>query len=230
MGPAPLATASPLLARPLTIGCSTGYMTEAHGNWSALVEQAAATSSFAVELSAISEPELPGLLAYLAEAPSLPFHFVSVHAPSKQRTLREEALVAQLARLPAWIDAVVVHPDVIDDVGVYRRLGRALVLENMDTRKASGQTAEQLAVLFSELPNAGLCFDVAHAGAVDHSLEGGMEILNRFGNRLRHVHISSLDDDLHHVPLTIEDEERFARVLDRCSDVPWILEAPPIPS
>jgi hypothetical protein len=40
------------------------------------------------------------------------------------------------------------------------------------------------------------------------------------------VHVSSLDEDCHHVPLTGADEERFTGLLSRCRDVPWILEAP----
>jgi hypothetical protein len=44
---------------------------------------------------------------------------------------------------------------------------------------------------------------------------------------LRHVHLSSLSEDLHHVSLTDEDEELFSPVLRRCLDVPWIFEAPP---
>jgi hypothetical protein len=55
----------------------------------------------------------------------------------------------------------------------------------------------------------------------------GGELLGAFGQRLRHLHISSLSPDSHHVPLSAEDEERFDPLLARCLDVPWILEAPP---
>ena len=51
------------------------------------------------------------------------------------------------------------------------------------------------------------------------------ELLDRFGARLRQVHVSSLVDGSH-APLTAEDVERFRPVLRRCVDVPWILEAP----
>jgi hypothetical protein len=53
------------------------------------------------------------------------------------------------------------------------------------------------------------------------------ELLDAFGSRLRHVHVSSLSGELHHVPLSEEDEALFLPVLERCLDVPWILEAPP---
>jgi hypothetical protein len=210
----------------LTVGCSTGFMHAQRGDWPGLVREAAAQSSFAVELAALSEPELPGLVRYLESGPSLPFLFVSVHAPSKHRRIPELDMVAMLGRLPHRVDAIVVHPDAIESVELYRSLGRKLVIENMDVRKSTGQTAAELAELFGELPDAGMCFDVAHAKSVDPTMAEGERILDSFGDRLRHVHLSSLDSDCHHVPLTERDESLFAPLLSRCRDVPWILEAP----
>lgn len=227
MVPALVAPCSPRMSPHLTVGCSTGFMLEQRGDWPALVRRAAAQSSFAVELAALSEPEMPGLVRYLETGPSLPFFFVSVHAPSKHRRIPEIDLVHMLGRLPHWIDAVVVHPDSIGEPSLYRSLGRTLAIENMDARKPGGQTADELEPLLDELPDAGLCFDVAHAKSVDPTMTEGERILDRFGDRLRHVHLSSLDHDCHHVPLTTQDEPLFASLLSRCRDVPWILEAPP---
>jgi sugar phosphate isomerase/epimerase len=114
----------------------------------------------------------------------------------------------------------------MDDPGVFRRLGTRLVLENMDGRKSSGRTAHELDLVFEQLPDAGFCFDIAHACSVDPSMGVATDLLDRFRSRLRQVHVSSLEDG-HHVPLTYDDEERFAAILDRCRDVPWILEAAP---
>src|SRR4051812_14508986 len=113
MVPSLLTSSSLLLTDHPTIGCSTGYMTELRGDWNALVAAAACTSGFAIELSALSEDELPGLVEYLRAAPRLPFRFVSVHAPSKHQRMGDEQLVAQLEQLPGWIAAIVVHPDTI---------------------------------------------------------------------------------------------------------------------
>jgi hypothetical protein len=202
-------------------------MAELRNDWVRLVDHAAGLSSMAIELSAISASELPGLLSYLGSAPRLPFLFVSVHAPSKGLNGEEIAHVAALCSVPAWVDAIVVHPDTISEPWLYRQLGRRLVVENMDTRKNAGHIADDLALLFDELPLAGLCLDVAHAKDVDPTMEVASEILRRFSSRLSHVHVSSLDESQHHVSLTAEDEMLFEPVLDRCRDVPWILEAPP---
>lgn len=208
------------------LGASTGYMAEHRGDWDELVAEAMGTSSFAVELAALSESELPGLQAFLAAAPSLPFRYLSVHAPVKHRVMDEAELVARLASLPPWVDAIVVHPDVMERPARYAALGSALVVENMDLRKPTGRTADELAPLFDALPEAGFCFDVAHAAAVDPAMDEAHRLLDRFCGRLRHVHVSSLDGDSHHEPLTDADETAWTPVLRRCRDVPWILEAP----
>lgn len=202
-------------------------MIESRGNWPDLVEQALAVSSTAAELAALSEEELPGLVDYLAARPELPFQYLSVHAPSKGRRMPEAELVSLLQGISPRVDSIVVHPDILKDLSCWTTLGRRLVIENMDARKPLGQTADDLARFFDALPEARLCLDVAHASVVDRTMAVALELLDRFGPRLRHLHVSSLDSEQHHVTLTAEDEARFAEVLDRCRDVPWILEASP---
>jgi hypothetical protein len=217
-----------LLADHHPLGASTGYMTARREDWATLVRRACEVSTFAVELSALGERELPGLLAFLEGRPLLPFHYLSVHAPTKGRRLPEPELAALLARLPPHVDAVVVHPDQIADPEAWRVVGHRLLLENMDARKPGGQRPEQLAALYAALPDAGFCLDVAHAAAVDPTMRLAHDLLDAHGRRLREVHLSSLRRDRgSHVALTRRDEARFAPVLRRCPDVPWILEAPP---
>lgn len=215
------------------VGASTGWLAHDERSagrpappWAALVGRAMRQSRAACELAALSEPELPSLVAWLAERPSLPFRYLSLHAPSKHRVLPEAELVALLQQAVGRVDAIVLHPDVIEHHDAWRPLGRALVLENMDPRKDDGQTAASLQRHFDALPDAGLCFDVAHAYAVDPTLGEGHEILDRFGGRLRHLHVSALDVANHHVPLDRAQERRIEPLLRRCRDVPWVLEAP----
>lgn len=209
------------------VGASTGYMQNLRGDWTAQVEEAWRVSSFAIELSALSESELPSLAGYLRQTPSLPFRYISIHGPSKGRQMGEEELVTSLAQFSRLADGVVMHPDTMDDLRLYRPLGHKLLLENMDSRKPDGRTPEELQRAFAELPEAGFCFDIAHAWSIDPSMAVASELLDRFSSRLRHVHLSSLSEDLHHVSLSDEDEELFSPILRRCLDVPWIFEAPP---
>jgi hypothetical protein len=209
------------------LGTSTGCLDAPRGAWPDLVDEAAATSPFAVELAALSERELPGLVRYLQnDDPDLPFRYVSVHAPTKHRRTTEPELIDALCALPAWLDAIVVHPDVMEDVEAYAQVGCRLVIENMDARKADGRTADELERFFDALPEAGFCFDIAHAWAIDPSMREGERLLDSYACRLRHLHVSSLRPDGHHLPLTDEHEELFGPLLSRCRDVPWILEAP----
>jgi hypothetical protein len=222
-----LAEAPPPLLEHHPLGASTGYMDAYRGDWFRLVEEASRVSSFAVELAALGEDELPSLLDFLLGEPPLPFRYLSVHGPSKGRRMPERELVACLAELPVIVDAIVLHPDQIGDAAAYAPLGGRLVIENMDSRKSMGAHGEELEALFEQLPEAGFCFDIAHAWTVDPAMQSGGELLDRFAPRLRHVHLSSISSDHKHIPLSAEHKELFAPLLSRCRDVPWILEAEP---
>jgi hypothetical protein len=222
-----LAEAPPHVLEHHPLGASTGYMVDHREDWPTLVEEATRLSSFAAELTALEEGELPALLDFLGGEPSLPFRYLSVHGPSKGRRMSERDLVARLAALPPLVDAIVLHPDQIEDPTVYAALGGRLLIENMDARKRLGTVADELEPLFEALPSAGFCFDVAHAWTVDPTMAAGGELLDRFASRLRHVHVSSISSDLGHVPLSAEHEVLFSPLLSRCRDVPWILEAEP---
>jgi hypothetical protein len=223
---AAIADTQPALVEHHPIGTSTGVFEDLRGSWRDLVAAACDVSTYAIELSALSEGELPGLIAYLAARPRLPFSYVSVHAPVKDRGLDDADTAHRLGELPTWVRSIVTHPDVLATLSPYRGLGSRLVLENMDDRKRTGRTPDELAAAFDELPEAGFCLDIAHAASIDATMEAAEQLLDRFRSRLRQVHLSSLRNG-HHVPVTVEDEERFACVLERCRDVPWILEAEP---
>jgi Xylose isomerase-like TIM barrel len=216
-----------IISRHHPIGASTGYMESLRGNWGRQVAQACEVSPFAVELSALSEQELPSLGEFLNRHSDLPFRYVSVHGPSKGRQMTEEHLVQDLLAIAPYASAIVMHPDTIENPECFRPLGPTLLLENMDSRKRTGGCRKDLEGLFDELPEAGFCFDIAHAWSIDREMFVANELLDAFGGRLRHVHLSSLSHDLRHIPLRAEDEALFGPILERCLDVPWIYEAPP---
>jgi hypothetical protein len=207
------------------LGASTGYMADSRGDWPAMVAAALDTSPFAAELAALSEDELPGLEAYLATQPELPFGYLSVHAPVKHLRMPEAELVRRLGRIAPLVDGIVVHPDAMDDPRAYRALGSCLVLENMDARKRTGRTVAELVPYFSVLPEAGFCLDVAHVWTNDPTLALGHELLDAHAGRLRQLHVSGIDPDGTHRPTTPADLELYAPLLARCAGVPWLLEA-----
>ncbi len=205
---------TPLLADHHPLGISTGVFADLRGDWHRLVDAASSVSTSAVELSALSGDELPGLVAYLQSEPHVPFGYVSVHAPVKGiDPVRGYSL---LHDLPPSVRSIVVHPDGTLDLDSCRGLASRLTLENMDFRKDAGRVAAELEPFFAALPDAGFCLDIAHAHSIDPSMAAAHELLDRFRGRLRQVHLSSLGDDGHHLPLAEGDEPLFAPVLDRC--------------
>jgi len=207
------------------MGASTGALGRG-SDWPRLVDAACGVSAHAVELAAHDADELAGLVAYLGERPRMPFRHLSVHAPVKGALGTDAERVAALQTLPSSVRTLIAHPDLIEDPAPWRALGRRLVLENMDVRKAGGRTAAELAPLFAALPEAGFCLDIAHAHTVDPTMAVGAGLLDAYCGRLREVHLSSIRGGAH-VELAAEDERLFAPLLARCRDVPWILEARP---
>lgn len=200
-------------------------MAASRGDWPTLVASARSVSTAAVELSALSAPELPGLLGYLAgNKPG--FKFISVHGPSKGWDGSSVPLIAAVERLPAWIDTMVLHPETLTEPEALREIGPRIALENMDARKLDARSADELGPFFELLPGARFCFDIAHAASVDPTMRVAEELLNRFGERLSHLHLSSLTEHGKHVTLSGGDWQRFKPLLERCRGVPWVLEAP----
>jgi hypothetical protein len=227
----PTATAEVLqLLNPGLVGISTGYMAQLRGNWPQLLSSAAEVSRDAVELSALSARELPSLVTFLSDRDAQPFSFnyVSIHGPAKGWTATPAELAVTLdVLLSDRVAGIVMHPETLHDVRAFARLGRRLLLENMDTRKRDGRTVDELAGYFGMLPEASFCFDIAHAYLVDPSLVLANELLDAYGDRLREVHVSSILPDGRHVTLASDDLDRFRPTLVRCVGVPWILEAAP---
>jgi hypothetical protein len=213
----------------LLLGASTGFMSSVRGDWPQSIARALAISDAAVELSALSGPELAPLVNFLRgrNGTPLPFGYVSVHGPSKGWPSSINELAAQLQDLPDQVESVILHPDTIDDCGPLKDLGSLVVLENLDHRPSTGRDVAEMMPWFEALPDAGFCFDIAHVTALEGGLELGHSLLDAFGGRLRQVHLSSfVRDGAKHVPLTEQDARRFASLLGRCLGVPWILEAP----
>jgi hypothetical protein len=183
----------------------------------------------AVELSALRERELEPLLRSLDGLASRLSHFeyIAFHAPSKLEQLSEAELVEKLERVANRGWAIIVHPDIIGDFALWRRLGSAVCIENMDKRKSIGRTVDELQPYFDELPEATFCFDIGHARQVDPTMQEAEEFLCQFRDRLRQVHMSYVNSNSSHERLNRESIIAFQRVA-RCLDesVPVILETP----
>lgn len=207
-----------------SFGMATGSYIEERDDWQRAVERARREGWSFVELTAILEPLLASLPAFLAGHGTLldGFERVSLHAPI--RAAAPAAMFETIEALPLDGD-VILHPDAWRDEPAVALLGPRAVFENMDAGKAFGRSVADLESVFAAHPTAGFCLDVAHVWTNDSTLQLGHDLLDAFGGRLRQLHVSGIEPDGTHRTTTRADLELYRPLLDRCAGVPWLLEA-----
>jgi hypothetical protein len=207
-----------------TIGFSTGAI--AFGDFTSALRLLEPTRAKAVELSALRTVELPSLLAalpsHLSELQQR-YEYISFHAPTDFRD--ENSVVPQLMTIAEMGINVIAHPDTMHEIAIWRKLGGRLCLENMDSRKAVGRTAEELRILYDQLPDAQLCFDIAHARQVDSSMAEAVRILDGFRDRLVQVHLSEVNSKGRHFAMSFAAKRAYEPFAEMLSTVPVILES-----
>lgn len=211
----------------MRIGFSTGSI--AQGNVEEGLKVATHPQTNAVEISALREDELDPLLRSLDQLRNelRKFSYISFHAPSKRVRMSEADLVDKLKPVAKLGWAIIVHPDVMQDLSLWRALGAAVCIENMDKRKSIGQTTNQLRHIFEQLPDATFCFDIGHASQVDPTMQEADSMLEAFRDRLRQVHMSYVNSTSHHERLNYECIQAYRRVAHLLAEsVPVILETP----
>jgi sugar phosphate isomerase/epimerase len=208
--------------RPL--GYSTGAL--ARGDFRRALHLLSEYTTDAIELSALRSEELEPLIKALQTLDLKRFIYVSVHAPSQFSSDEEPEIVRSLCKAAARGCYIIVHPDAMHDVDAWAALGSRLCLENMDKRKATGRSADELSFFFKRLPRASLCFDIGHARQVDSSMTEAFRILKHFGNRICQVHISEVTTTSRHTRVSksaVADYQRVAAMIPQ--HVPLIVEA-----
>ena len=180
----------------------------------------------AIELSALREPELPVLIAALSRLDLGSFEYISFHAPSSIDPRHENEVVGMLMTIVERGWPVIVHPDVIHTPEMWRSFGPYLLIENMDKRKPIGRTEAELHYLFNEFPDALMCFDIGHARQVDPTMTVASSILRRFKSKIKQLHVSEVDTQSKHRPLTEASRLAFAAISELVpSDIAVIIES-----
>jgi len=207
--------------RPL--GFSTGAL--AYGDFRCALRILAETDATAVELSALRQSELGPLVASLKELDLSQYAHISVHLPSAIEPDFESALLTLAREIPSeWL--LVTHPDIIRSWRAWESLGSRVCIENMDKRKEVGQTARHLRRVFGQLPDATFCFDIGHAHQVDPTMGEAVLILEEFQDKLCQLHISEVNSESKHDPISLEAAMAFEVVATLIPEnVPAILES-----
>jgi sugar phosphate isomerase/epimerase len=192
------------------IGFSTGAL--AYGDFRRGLSIIRNYNLSVVELSALREGELKPLIDSLDELDLTGFEHISFHAPSQLKELTERQVIELLHRVAVKNWPLIVHPDVIENFELWNAFGSGLCIENMDKRKPIGRTARELAMIFDKLPEASLCLDLGHAHQVDRTMSVAWEILKHFGARLRQLHVSEVNTNSRHDPLSYETLLGFQKI------------------
>lgn len=209
----------------MVIGYSTGSL--ALGDFRLGLRMVAGQPTAAIELSALRDSELESLVESLDELDLSQFDYISVHAPSSFSSLTESEIVRILEPVfdRGW--PVVLHPDAVSNWDLWNDFGNLVCIENMDKRKSTGRTAQELSKVFGKLPAASLCFDIAHARQIDPTMMEARRIIDEHGHRMRQIHLSDVTSDSSHQQLgftALLGFQQVAPLLPR--DIPVILETP----
>lgn len=206
------------------IGFSSGTL-DAHDPLRAM-EQSLSLGCSAFEVSALRMDEIEAVAETLRDPRLSEFSYVSIHAPGNVPAELESRVAKRFLTMSEERYPVVVHPDVIRTPAVWEPLSSRLLLENMDRRKRVGRFANEFENLFQELPEAGLCLDVAHLRQVDPTLNEGFKFMRLFGHRLREIHISEVTSNSTHGRLSLHASsylKDFLQIVPH--DVPVIIES-----
>lgn len=206
------------------VGFSTGAV--ALGDFDRALQLIDNLNAEAVELSALRISELSTLISALGRLRLEKYKHVSLHSPSAFTEAEEHGVIQQLRIAAAKGYCVVVHPDAMHNVTAWRVLGDRLCIENMDKRKPVGRTSVELRHFFDLLPEASMCFDIAHARQVDSSMTEAYRLLREYGSRVRQVHVSEVSTSSRHERMSPSAADDYAQVLRLIPDgAVFIIEA-----
>jgi len=206
------------------IGFSTGAL--ALGDFRLALKMMSGKKVNAVELSALRQEELAPLVEHLDQLDLSRFQYVSFHAPSAMEASYETTALELLQRVARREWPIIVHPDAMHTPLAWSCLGDCLCIENMDKRKPVGRTADNIAKLFQTLPQASLCFDIGHARQIDPTISEAWAILQRFRHEIKQLHVSEVNAQSKHDPMSLESILAFQKVSHLLpADAPIILES-----
>lgn len=155
------------------------------------------------------------------------FDHISIHAPAYayDDSVGSHEILKQLADVSKIFSAayVVFHPDAVERWDVISRYDMPIAIENMDDRKKSFRTYDDVKKLLDAYP-FGLVIDLQHCYVNDPSMHLARELHTHLNDRLVGYHISGYDPKMLHVPLFETEQKLIIEAMER-RDVPIIIES-----
>lgn len=180
----------------------------------------------AIELNCRNEGEMDYLLNNNLDLSG--FSFVSMHAPqyaydndenSKRMLAKMELLTKKYI-----IKNIVVHSDLVLDWNVFGNFKNIPIsIENMDHRKKSGKTIEDVKAVLDKYEFK-LTVDLQHCFVNDNSLQLAADFQEKFKDKIVEYHISGTDDNLMHNPLFRTKQDKIINSLKN-KNIPIIIES-----
>lgn len=142
------------------------------------------------------------------------FKFLTFHLPGgikKDHIENNKESIDFLKRVKGFhdklkFDAIVVHPDTIEDWDLLKSFDMPFSVENMDERKTIGKTLESMKEIMSD-NDFKVTLDVNHCYVNDPSMELDDEFWNEFKNRISHFHLSGYKT--RHDPLVVTKQKEL---------------------
>lgn len=156
--------------------------------------------------------------------------YVSIHAPFRLiRNMESEEEVEDILRsiesLYKKVKAknVIMHPFDIPEPEILMKFKFNVITENMPKIMKKNHKLITLEDVFRKYPKIGLCLDVAHA--YRKSMKETNEIVRKFGNKIRQIHLSGTYRGKDHLSLKCVTKDFFKSIEPiKSLRVPLIIE------
>lgn len=181
-----------------------------------------------IEFKVLREWELPIFLKHLPSLDISKFERISFHI-CKQKKLTNKELFIQIEPVIERGWPIINHPDEITDFDLWSKLGNQLYIENMDNKKNTGRTIEEIERIFDKLPDASMCFDIGHARQIDPTMELAKDLCIKFAEKIKEIHLSNVDlTTCGHESINDNILQIFSQISSIFPPCPIILEYKPL--
>lgn len=155
------------------------------------------------------------------------FEYVSFHAPKFD--YKNDRETKDILEKISWfnkavrrLDCVVFHPDTVGDFSIFNDVDFNVSFENMDHRKESYRSVNDMGSLLSTNKKYGFVLDMNHIYVNDPTMALANEFYKTLGDRIKEVHLSGFK--VLHDPLFETEQSEIIKAIQNF-DVPIIVES-----